>query len=426
VSVLQLFRDLSVAEEQALRASIERFGVLVPVVYDADGRLVDGHHRRRIAEDLGVPVARIDLNVSGDTAVDAARDLNVARRHLDRDQRRAYVVQRRADGASLRTIANEVGASKDSVARDLTASGVSSETPEVIGADGKTYPAKRPARTIEPGDQLTDDHGDTRTVTQVEEYDETLLIVHDDDGDAAIVHPDTEVEVTPARRPVSKPNLDGNGLSHPARYSDALMPVFAAALKGETRVLDPFAGTGRIHELRDHLPNLETVGVELEPEWANLHPDTIVGDALALPFDDETFSAICTSPTYGNRLADRHDARDDSIRRSYTHDLGRPLTDNNSGALQWGDEYRDFHQAAWTEAARVLEPGGRFVLNIKNHIRGGVEQPVAEWHLNTLLGLGFNLDRIHVVGTPSLRQGENATARVEHEFVFLLTKESAR
>jgi hypothetical protein len=52
--------------------------------------------------------------------------------------------------------------------------------------------------------------------------------------------------------------------------------------------------------------------------------------------------------------------------------LGRPLTPGNSGALQWGEEYRALHVAVWTECRRVLKPGGIFVLNVKDHIRGGV------------------------------------------------------
>ena len=111
-------------------------------------------------------------------------------------------------------------------------------------------------------------------------------------------------------------------------------------------------------------------------------------------FGDATFDAICTSPTYGNRMADHHNARDASPRHTYRHVLGRPLTRGNSGALQWGDgiageEYRALHVAVWTECRRVLKPGGIFVLNVKDHIRGGVLQEVTKWHSVALLMLGF-------------------------------------
>ncbi len=136
---------------------------------------------------------------------------------------------------------------------------------------------------------------------------------------------------------------------------------------------------------------METIGVEIEPEWASLNKRTVVGNALALSFGDGDFDAVVTSPTYGNRLADSHNAKDGSLRRSYTHDLGRKLSGDNSGSMHWGDEYREFHHRAWTEAARVLRPGGRLVLNISDHIRKGRRQYVSSWHVETLISLGLAL-----------------------------------
>ena len=178
---------------------------------------------------------------------------------------------------------------------------------------------------------------------------------------------------------------------HPARFSDSILDAVRGYLPSGARVLDPFAGTGRIHELGTH--GSHTVGVEIEPEWANLHPATIVGNALALPFADASFDAVVTSPCYGNRFADHHNAKDGSRRRSYRHDLGRPLHPANSGQLQWGPAYRAFHERAWAEVRRVLKPDGMFVLNVSNHIRGGVKQPVVQWHCVRAHAIGFQLSR---------------------------------
>lgn len=118
--------------------------------------------------------------------------------------------------------------------------------------------------------------------------------------------------------------------------------------------------------------------------------------------------------------SDHHEARDGSKRHTYRHYLGRPLHAHNSGQLQWGDKYREFHRAAWTEARRVLEPGGLFILNIKNHIRKGEVEPVMAWHVNALDELGFVLDRNRSrrVRTPGQRHGANGSVRIDHELVL--------
>jgi len=242
-----------------------------------------------------------------------------------------------------------------------------------------------------------------------------LADVDDDKFEDAL----TQAAALPSRSSILSLDETRRAPRHPARYSDDLLPIFAAALAGYVRVLDPFAGTGRIHELAGH----DTVGVELEPEWAAMHPGTVVGNALDLSFDNDSFDAICTSPTYGNRFADHHIARDGSTRRSYTHDLGRQLHDDNSGILQWGDQYRDFHHDAWTEAERVLRPGGRFVLNISDHVRDGDRMPVSAWHLDHLIRTQLlTLYDIVPVPTSRMRFGDNAE-RPLVEFVFILDKE---
>lgn len=206
---------------------------------------------------------------------------------------------------------------------------------------------------------------------------------------------------------------------HPAKYSDALLPVMAEMLQGATRILDPFGGTGRIFELSADLPDAQIEAVEIEPEWCAMNPRLTLGNALALPWPDGYFDAICTSPTYGNRMADHHEARDGSRRNTYRHALGRPLHRDNSGAMQWGAEYCTFHIKAWTEAWRVLCDGGRFVLNISDHIRKGQRVRVTDWHIDALELLGFDLVEHRKIETPRQRFGQNGHLRVEYESVIL-------
>lgn len=209
---------------------------------------------------------------------------------------------------------------------------------------------------------------------------------------------------------------------HPSAFSKAVLEVIGeevydrVALYGFQRLLDPLAGIGRIHEL-DQLGCVATIGVEIEPEWAREHPNTIVANALALPFGDETFDVIATSPAYGNRMADHHQAKDSSKRHTYTHVLGRTLHTDNTGKVQWGDEYRRMHQRIWYECRRVLRPGGSFILNTSDHIRGGEIQHVTAWHHATLHSLGFTSEVTYNIPTPRLRHGENHQLRVDHETV---------
>lgn len=150
----QLFPALDPAVEAALQASIERFGVLVPIVVDQHDNLLDGHHRRRIAAQVGVDCPAHVVHVRDEQhAAEVAATINLDRRHLDPGARRQMVADLRARGFSLRAIAGAVGCSEPTVRRDLEESGASHDAPdEIRGKDGKRYPA---SRTTSAEDQAT-------------------------------------------------------------------------------------------------------------------------------------------------------------------------------------------------------------------------------------------------------------------------------
>ena len=115
------------------------------------------------------------------------------------------------------------------------------------------------------------------------------------------------------------------------------------------KILDPFAGSGKIHLMRDH-GEYSTVGVEIEKEYADQHPDTIWGDARHMTFSDGEFDAIVTSPTYGNDMAgNRKNSFDAADRHNYSSALERPLSEGNTGVYVWGEKYRQLHEEAWIE-----------------------------------------------------------------------------
>ena len=210
-------------------------------------------------------------------------------------------------------------------------------------------------------------------------------------------------------------------ITHPAKFSEPILDLLrelVVDLPGP--ILDPFAGTGRIHDLgRD-----DTIGVELEPEWAELHERTRVGDATTLPVADGEIGSIVTSPTYGNRMADTYDGRDGSRRNTYRAALGRNLSPNSSAGMNWGERYRELHRAAWREAFRVLDPNGFLVLNVSDHVRKGKTVPVSAWHATALLDVGFVgvPDGWYLVETRRNRHGANGDARAAHESVIVFRK----
>lgn len=244
---------------------------------------------------------------------------------------------------------------------------------------------------------------------------------------------------------------------NPAKWSDKVLAVIEPVVEAERlrlghepRILDPFAGTGKIHIL-----GTKTVGVEIEPEWALHHPRTRVGDSRFLRKmfrRSKPFNLVITSCTYGNRMADHHDAQErckpcgatgtlrgkkcqkcdgkgrrEYRRNTYRHYLERELSEGSSAGMQWGDEYREFHRAIWEQIPDILEPGGAFILNVSDHYRTlkkGDEPTlirVSDWHRRTILSLDahWRLEATYRVKTQRLRQGANHGLRAQYERVYV-------
>jgi len=159
----QLYGALPSAIDAALRASIKAHGVLVPVAVDQDGRVLDGHHRKRIAEEEGVGYLTKKITVRDDDhAAEIARTLNADRRQLDEETRRKMVAELRANGHSERAIAGAIGVSKTTVHNDLeqlVTSDQLTQPEQIKGQDGKERPAKlRAAKTPAPVDPEAEEH----------------------------------------------------------------------------------------------------------------------------------------------------------------------------------------------------------------------------------------------------------------------------
>jgi transposase-like protein len=101
-----------------LEVDIAERGIIVPVVVDQHGRVLDGHHRRAIAERLGITCPTEVREVADDEdARQTALALNLARRHLSREERRELIAAECAarPGDSDREIARRLGCSPSTV-----------------------------------------------------------------------------------------------------------------------------------------------------------------------------------------------------------------------------------------------------------------------------------------------------------------------
>ena len=228
-------------------------------------------------------------------------------------------------------------------------------------------------------------------------------------------------------------------VAHPAKFSDPILELFAERIgeylptlprwgsaEEDIVALDPFAGVGKVHLLAEQygLP-LFTLAYELEPEWGSQHPRTRQGNALHLTdLADDSVDIVFTSPTYGNRLADHHVPKDESVRHSYAFYLGRMPSKGSSCTLPWGKAYRDFHELWMREMLRVLGGDCLLVINMKNHMRDFAEQRVVEFFINAACLRGCTVERVDPIGTPHLGHGANAEARCVEKLIWLRTPPS--
>lgn len=146
----QVMPAMSEDEYNDLKADIAKRGVLVPIELDEDGNVLDGHHRLRACEELGITdyprIVREGL--TEDEKIWHSYKLNTARRNLTPDQMLTLVadVLRRYPNKSNREIAAVLGISHPTVGkyrRQLEQMGQVEKVTTREGADGKTYPSER-------------------------------------------------------------------------------------------------------------------------------------------------------------------------------------------------------------------------------------------------------------------------------------------
>jgi len=210
--------------------------------------------------------------------------------------------------------------------------------------------------------------------------------------------------------------------NHPAKFPAKVLEIFQDQVDQQPeppRVVDPFAGIGGVHSLKNCR---STVGIEIEEDWADAHPKTICGDSaeLLLAVPGDSVDMIVTSPAYGNRMADQYLPKDTDTSRRFTYavSLGRKLTEGNGAAKSFGPKYCEIHSAVWAQCARILKPEGSLLLNIKNFYRGGEVVDVVAWHLAELRSLGLSVVEIHDTDLGGIQFSPNRDRCTEQIFVL--------
>ena len=122
----QLMPPLTAEERAMLKEDIREKGILVPLEYDEDGELLDGHHRLELwqelrAEGVDLPMYNtivVSVQSDGERA-DYVYALNLKRRHLSHEDRAALFVQLRARGWTLSRVAELAGVDPSTVMRQI-------------------------------------------------------------------------------------------------------------------------------------------------------------------------------------------------------------------------------------------------------------------------------------------------------------------
>jgi len=204
----QVMPDMTQEEYDALKEDIAERGVMVSLEFDENGNVLDGHHRLKICAELGIEdyPKIIRAGMSEPEKWTHARKLNMARRHLTREQRRELIQAQIKDTPELsdRQIAKMLGVSNSTVSllrRELIENGQVCESHTSLGSDGKEYKRYRGANELDKYALFTADdcHAIRERIRLVSDEDELrkiILILRESRHDVAEALIETERKIT--------------------------------------------------------------------------------------------------------------------------------------------------------------------------------------------------------------------------------------
>ena len=159
----QVMPPLTAEEYNELKNDIAQRGVMVPIEYDEQGNVLDGHHRLQICAELGIKdfPKVIRAGMTEEEKRTHARKLNMARRQLNREQKQELIREqlRETPEKSDRQIGRELGVDNKTVAAQRIHLEAGEEIPHLgttTGADGKEYPRqvdRKPVTIFIPAEQ---------------------------------------------------------------------------------------------------------------------------------------------------------------------------------------------------------------------------------------------------------------------------------
>lgn len=142
----QMMPPLSPEEYASLKEDIRTRGVLVPIELDEQGNILDGHHRRQVCAELGITdfPSVVRSGFSEDEKQQHVCILNLGRRHLSQDARRALWRQLYNNGMTQAEIAAKAGVSQPTVNRAINYAGcINGKAPDK--SENETAPLPEPA-----------------------------------------------------------------------------------------------------------------------------------------------------------------------------------------------------------------------------------------------------------------------------------------
>ena len=212
---------------------------------------------------------------------------------------------------------------------------------------------------------------------------------------------------------------------NPAKFTDSIIDVIASKISewGGQMFLDPFGGSGKVASIKN-LIQCEVHCNDIEKGWKEDYPvdKWYNQDAEFLDTNGILYDAIITSPTYGNRMADHHNAKDGSKRITYTHRYGEKLSEGNTGVMHFGKEYKLKHTNIFRHLIHLIHNNGLVMVNVSNFIRRGEEVDVVGWWKEMLSSLGLVFVEEVLIDTPRMRFGANREKRVNKESLLIYKK----